>query len=87
MKLRLKGQEAAAGTSTTNGSNYSNAKLVRVHNAGTTQRLVSIEDSGNTLKYTFTISGGATEFLEKDPTDEIFAANAEVKCVSVAYYS
>ena len=87
MKLKLKGQEAAAGTSSTNGANYSNATLVRVHNAGTYQRLVSIEDSGGTLKYTFTLSGGATEYVVKTNTDEIFAAHAEVKCVSVSYYS
>jgi hypothetical protein len=87
MKLKLKGSEAAAGTSTTNGSNVGSASLVRVHNSGTTQRLVTLETSGNVTIGTFTISGGATEFLDKDPTDEIFAANAEVLLVKVAYYS
>jgi hypothetical protein len=87
MKLKLKGSEAAAGTSTTNGSNVGLASLVRVHNSGTTQRLVTLETSGNVTIGTFTISGGATEFLDKDPTDEIFAAHAEVLLVKVAYYS
>ena len=87
MKLKLKGSEAAAGTSSTNGSNVGSATLVRVHNAGTTERLVSLETSAAALLGTFTISGGATEYLDKTATDEIFAANAEVKLVGIAYYS
>ena len=87
MKLKLKGSEAAAGTSSTNGSNVGLATLVRVHNAGTTERLVSLETSAAALLGTFTISGGATEYLDKTATDEIFAANAEVKLVGIAYYS
>ena len=87
MKLKLKGSEAAAGVSSTNGSNVGTASLVRVHNSGTTQRIVSLETSAAALIGTFTISGGATDFLDKDPTDEIFAAHAEVLLVKVAYYS
>ena len=87
MKLKLKGSEAAAGTSSTNGSNIGLTTLVRVHNAGTTERLVSLETSAAALIGTFTITGGATELLDKDPLDEVFAANAEVKLVGLAYYS
>jgi hypothetical protein len=87
MKLKLKGSEAAAGVSTTNGSNVGSATLVRVHNSGTTERLVSLETSANVLIGTFTIGGGASEFLDKAPLDEIFAAHAEVLLVKVAYYS
>ena len=87
MKLKLKGSEAAAGTSSTNGSNVGSATLVRVHNAGTTERLVSLETSAAALIGTFTITGGATELLDKEPLDEVFAANAEVKLVGLAYYS
>jgi ActR/RegA family two-component response regulator len=87
MKLKLKGSEAAAGTSTTNGGNVGLATLVRVHNAGTTERLVTLETVANVTIGTFTIAGGATEYLDKTSTDEIFAANAEVKLVGIAYYS
>ena len=85
MKLKLKGSEAAAGTSSTNGSNVGLATLVRVHNAGTTERLVSLETSAAALLGTFTISGGATEYLDKTPTDEVFAAHDDVKLVGVVY--
>ena len=87
MKLKLKGSEAAAGTSSTNGSNVGLTTLVRVHNAGTTHRLVSLETSAAALIGTFTISGGATEMLDKTSTDEIFAAHADVLLVGIAYYS
>ena len=89
MKLKLKGTEAAAGTSTTNGSNVGLATLVRVHNSGGTSRLVTLETEAGTpvLIGTFTIAPNTTEMLDKDPTDEIFAAHADVLLVGVAYYS
>ena len=87
MKLKLKGSEAAAGTSSTNGSNVGSATLVRVQNAGTTARLVSLETSAAALIGTFTLAPNGTVLLDKEPTDEVFAANAEVKLVGIAYYS
>jgi|TARA_Y100000310_G_C20511376_1_gene729044 hypothetical protein len=91
MKLKLKGSEETAGTESGSGSNVGTASLVRVHNSGTTQRLVSLETSAAALIGTFTISGGATEFLDKDPTDEIFVdeglSGEEILLVKVAYYS
>ena len=87
MKLKLKGTEAAAGTSTTNGGNVGLATLVRVHNGGGTRRLVTLETAANVTIGTFTIPPNATELLDKDPTDEIFAAHADVLLVGIAYYS
>ena len=87
MKLKLKGTEAAAGTSTTNGSNVGLATLVRVHNGGGTRRLVSLETSAAALIGTFTIAPNTTEMLDKTSTDEIFAAHADVLLVGIAYYS
>jgi hypothetical protein len=84
MKTKLLGSEAACGVSSTNGSNFGNATVVRLVNSGSTMRLVSVETSGASLKGTFTLPGGKTEFVEKDPTDEIFAAHAEVLGVGVA---
>ena len=85
MKLKLKGSEVAAGTSSTNGSNVGTATLVQVHNAGGTARLVSLETSAAALIGTFTIAPNATEMLDKTSTDEIFAAHDDVKLVEVTY--
>ena len=79
--------EAAAGTSSTNGSNVGLATLVRVQNAGDTARLVSLETAANVLKGTFTLAANGTVLLDKEPTAEVFAAHADVKLVGVAYYS
>ena len=88
MKLKLKGTEAAVeGTSSTNGGNVGLATLVRVHNAGGTRRLVSLETSAGVLIGTFTIGANATELLDKTSTDEIFAASTDVLLVGIAYYS
>ena len=85
MKLKLKGTEAAAGTSTTNGSNVGLATLVQVHNVGDTARLVSLETSAAALIGTFTIFPNATELMDKTPTDEVWAASTDVKLVEVIY--
>ena len=85
MKLKLKGTEAAAGTSSTNGSNVNLATLVQVHNVGDTARLVSLETAANALIGTFTIFPNATELMDKTPTDEIWAAHADIKLVEVIY--
>lgn len=87
MKLKLKGSEAAAGVGTGNGSNVGSATLVRVYNSDTAAHLVTLETSGAATIGTFTLASGASEFVVKDPTDEIFAANAAVLLVGVAYIS
>ena len=84
MKVKVLGSEAACGTSSTNGSNFSTSTHVRVVNSGSTVRLVSIETSAAALIGTFSLGGGATEIIVKDPTDEVFAANAEVLGVGIA---
>ena len=86
MKLKLLGSEAAVeGTSSTNGGNVGLATLVRVHNAGDTARLVSLETSAAALIGTFTIAPNATELMDKIATDEIWAAHADIKLVEVVY--
>ena len=87
MKIKVLGTEAACGTSTTNGSNFGSSTAVRLVNSGTTDRLISVETSGNVLIGTFTLKASATEVVEKDASDEIFAANAEVLGVGVAQTS
>ena len=85
MKLKLKGSEVDAGTSSTNGSNVGLSELVQVHNAGDTPRLVSLETSAAALIGTFTIAPNATELMDKIATDEIWAAHADIKLVEVVY--
>ena len=48
---------------------------------------MSVETSAAALIGTFTLKAGGVEVVEKDPTDEIFAANAEVLGVGVAITS
>jgi len=84
MKIKVLGSEAACGTSSGNGSSYSGATHVRVVNSGSTNRLVSVENSSNSLIGTFTLGGGASEIVVKNQTDEVFAAHAEVLAVGIA---
>ncbi len=84
MKIKVLGTQAACGTSTTNGSNFGSSTAVRLVNSGTTDRLVTVETSANVAIGTFTIKSGGVEIVQKDASDEIFAAHAEVLGVGVA---
>ena len=84
MRIHVLGSEAVCGTSSSNGSNFGLSTAVRLVNSGTTDRLVSIETSGNSLIGTFTLKAGGVEIVQKDASNEIFAAHAEVLGVGVA---
>ena len=85
--LILKGTEAAAGTGSGTASNVGSARVVRcVNTNATTDYLVTLEESGGTDIGTFTLDGQQEAFIRKDPTDKLFAANANVEAVSVAVY-
>ena len=81
--IKIKGTETAAPTSTGAGTNLSNATMVRVYNSGSTPRLVTVQLADNTAIGTFTLAGGAVEYVDKNNTDEIFAAHAEILLTSV----
>ena len=83
--IRLLGSEAACGTSSGNGSNFGESRLVRLINTGTTVRLVTLETSAGVTIGTFSIGGGQEKFIKKGKTDEVFAASAEVKGVAVGF--
>ena len=85
MKIKIKTTEAAAPTGSGTATNVSSATLVRAVNSGTTARLVTVEASGGTDFGTFTMPGGTVEYIEKDPTDQIFAAHAEILLAAVGY--
>jgi hypothetical protein len=45
---------------------------------------VTLEEAGGTDIGTFTVPSGGVEYIHKNPTDEIFAANAEILLTAVA---
>ena len=83
MKVNVLGTEAACGVSSTNGSNFGKGTCVRLHNSGASARLISVETSAAALIGTFTLGAGSTVKCSKNPTDEVFAAHAEVLGVSI----
>ena len=87
MRIKVLGSEAACGTSSGNGSNFGLSTAVRLVNTGTTDRLISVETSGNSLIGTFTLKANGVEIVQKDASNEIFAAHAEVLGVGIAITS
>jgi len=85
MIIKVKTTEAAAPTGSGTASNVSSATLVRAVNSGTTARLVTVEVAGGTDIGTFTMPGGTVEYIEKDPTDKIFAGHAEILLAAVGF--
>ena len=87
MLTNVKGAQAACGTDAAGSSTFGSATVVRLVNNGGTARLVSVIDEvgGSTTIGTFTMPGNTVEFVEKKPTEAIFAANASVLGSSVGY--
>ena len=65
MKIKLLGSEAACATSTGNGSNFGLSSAVRLHNSGSTARLVTVETSANATIGTFTLGVGSSEVFKE----------------------
>ena len=78
MSLKFLGSEAACGTSVGAASTFQNAMDVRLVNSGSTNRLVTVANSSDTTLATFTLAAGEIQIIRKKPTDQIFAAHAEV---------
>tara|TARA_B100000214_G_C23580222_1_gene451486 strand:- start:63 stop:332 length:270 start_codon:yes stop_codon:yes gene_type:complete len=87
MITNIKGSQAACGTDAAGASTFGSATVVRLCNNGGTARLVTVIDEvgGSTTIGTFTMPGNTVEFVEKKPTEAIFAANASVLGSSVGY--
>ena len=85
MIIKVKTTEAAAPTGSGTASTVGSATLVRAVNSGTTARLVTVEVAGGTDIGTFTMPGGTVEYIEKDPTDKIFAGHAEILLAKVGF--
>ncbi len=82
----VKGAEAACPTATGTASTFGNATVVRLINNGSTARLVTVvEEQNGTVVGSFTMPGNTVEYVEKDPSYAIFAANAAVLGAKVGF--
>ena len=89
-RLLLKGEEANMGiTSSANASTFSNATLVRVINASTAAPYlvthVAAVGAGTTVIGSFRMPAGTVEYLEKKPTEALWAANGAVKASAIGF--
>jgi len=77
--------EAALGTNTGTASNVGTTEFVRLHNiaATGTEYLVTLEQSDGTDLGTFSLDGSDTVIIKKEPSDQLFAANAAVLACGV----
>ena len=77
--------EAALGVNTGAASNIGTTEFVRLHNTAATgtEYLVTLEEAGGTDIGTFSLDGSDTVIITKNPTDQLFAANAAVLACGV----
>ena len=78
MSFRLKGAEAACGTSVGAASTFEDSRDVRLFNSGSTNRVLTVADASDNTIGTMTLADGEVTFIRKDKTDQIFAAHAEI---------
>ena len=80
--IRPLAAEIASPTTAGAASNVSGAQIVRAINSAATgtQYLVTLQqaDSDSTIIGSFSLAGNDTTFIKKNPTEEIFSANAAV---------
>ena len=81
--------EAACGVNTGAASNFGSSRYVRLFNTAAvgTEHLVTLEESGGTDIGTFTLDGQQEAIIQKDPSDQIFAANAAILGTGVSVNS
>ena len=74
-RLLIKGTQITVPNSVGAATSFSNATCVRlVNNSSSTGRVVTVaeDNSGSTTIGTFSILGGQSEIIEKNPTDVVF---------------
>ena len=81
------GAEAALPTSTGTASSITNAPIVRLYNShASNDYLVSVVASqGGDTVGTFTMPAQSVEFLQKEYTQCVFAANASIVATKVGF--
>ena len=73
------GAQEACAVNTGTAKSFSEATCVRLYNGTSTARLVTVvEEQGGTVVGSFTIVGNSVEFLEKKPSECLFAADNSV---------
>ena len=72
------GAQAACGTSVGAASTFEDATEVRLVNTGAAEYLVTIANSADTTLATFTLESLDDIIVNKEDTDQIFAANVAV---------
>ena len=79
------GSTEAAAPASGSATNLNNATMVRVYNShASTAYLVTVTNADEAAVLgTFTLAGKQVEYVDKDITDEIFAANTNIKLTSV----
>ena len=78
--------DAALGTSSANGSNFGNAKLVRLINTDDTDRLVTLTETvGGSTIGSFTLMAFEYVELEKEPLNGLFAASSGVRGLRIGF--
>ena len=81
-----KGVEAACPTTTGAATSFSGATVVRLVNTHSGNHLVTVvETQSGTVVGSFTMPTGTVEYLEKNPTQCVFAANAGVLGAKVGF--
>ena len=85
-RIDVKGAQINAPTGSGTASNVSKATCMYVINTNASAQLVTIQDDAGspTTLGSFSVGGGASHFVEKNPTDEVFAAHADIKITPVA---
>ena len=78
------GSTESAAPASGSATSLGNATMVRCYNSGSTARLITVTNADEAAVLgTFTLAGGAVEYVDKNITDEIFAAHADIKIASV----
>jgi len=78
------GSTESAAPASGSATNLGKATMVRCFNSGSTARLITVTNTDEAAVLgTFTLDAKAVEYVDKDITDEIFAAHAEILLTSV----
>tara|TARA_B100000927_G_scaffold189821_1_gene152978 strand:- start:253 stop:528 length:276 start_codon:yes stop_codon:yes gene_type:complete len=86
-RVLVKGAEAALPVNVGTASTFLGATVIRlVNTASGADHLITVADAvGGSTVGSFTLMRGTVEFLEKKPTEAVFAANAAVKGAKVGF--
>ena len=87
IRTLIKASEIDCPTTTGAATSFSSATLVRLVNTATSADydVTVVETQSGTVIGTFTMLRSTVEFLEKNPTECVFAENASVRGAKVGF--